>query len=146
MNALGAFVAGSNPATLTKSGDLMLCLSCGNEFKPIAKGSGGKNRTFCYDCMPDGLDKSARKRMRQQLLVEKARKLKSDTGCAVCGYNKCPEALEYHHTDDNKENHPSELLKKNWPDYEKEIAKCTLLCSNCHREVHAGLTKITTSL
>ncbi len=59
--------------------------------------------------------------------------------CVECGYNKCFEALDFHHLDPNEKDfniaagksYSSERLRK-------ELAKCTLLCSNCHREVHAG--------
>lgn len=61
--------------------------------------------------------------------------------CKVCGYDKCHNALEFHHLDPSiKEESPSALRcvtnKKRWKD---ELSKCILVCSNCHREIHAGL-------
>lgn len=63
--------------------------------------------------------------------------LKKD-GCSKCGYNKCDKALEFHHTDPNKKDSAISRLHKT-EDIIKEAEKCVLLCSNCHRELHAGL-------
>lgn len=61
--------------------------------------------------------------------------------CEVCGYNKCVEALEFHHKNpDEKEFGISRKGNtRSWEKIKTEIDKCVLLCSNCHREVHAGL-------
>lgn len=62
-------------------------------------------------------------------------------GCSKCGYNKCGEALDWHHIEDNKEFNPSAILGKAnreaWGLFQKEISKCVVLCANCHREEHA---------
>ncbi|MEK6850522.1 MAG: hypothetical protein AABX85_03025 [Nanoarchaeota archaeon] len=58
--------------------------------------------------------------------------------CIRCGYNKCPEVLEFHHKN------PSEKkfgigqngLTRSWEKVKEEIKKCNLLCANCHREQH----------
>ncbi len=60
--------------------------------------------------------------------------------CSICGYNKCPTALEFHHKDkENKSFNVSNLIRtlKNWKKIKLEIKECTLLCENCHRELHA---------
>lgn len=65
--------------------------------------------------------------------------------CANCGYNKCNDALDFHHLDPNTKefNFGFALTKpKSWNVLVKELKKCVLLCSNCHRELHAGLIKI----
>jgi len=59
--------------------------------------------------------------------------------CSKCGYNKCLEALDFHHDKGNKEGMISKLTK----DFSKqkslkEVKKCILLCANCHRELHAN--------
>lgn len=63
--------------------------------------------------------------------------LKKD-GCSRCGYDTCDKALEFHHTDPNKKDSAISRLHKT-EDIIKEVEKCVLLCSNCHRELHAGL-------
>jgi DNA-binding CsgD family transcriptional regulator len=60
--------------------------------------------------------------------------------CSKCGYNKCIEALEFHHTDpDIKIFSISSNLNKAWSKIEKELEKCILVCANCHREIHNEL-------
>ncbi len=62
--------------------------------------------------------------------------------CRSCGYNRCSSALEFHHVDpDEKDFSISKWRQKSWEILVNEIKKCVLLCSNCHREVHAGLQK-----
>lgn len=60
--------------------------------------------------------------------------------CCMCGYNKCVEALEFHHLDKNeKEESPSTaILRWSFERAKKELDKCILVCANCHREIHAA--------
>ena len=65
------------------------------------------------------------------------------TSCTVCGYDRTWNALELHHKDPNeKEFGVSRMWGMSEKKIEKEVAKCVLLCSNCHREVHAGLLTV----
>lgn len=58
-------------------------------------------------------------------------------GCCECGYNKKPQAMDFHHLKDKKfaisvmvrSGFTIKLIKE-------EIRKCRLLCGNCHRELH----------
>lgn len=56
--------------------------------------------------------------------------------CSICGYNKCIDALDFHHQG-NKEGHITTFIKnESRQKVLKEVKKCILLCANCHREVH----------
>lgn len=60
-------------------------------------------------------------------------------GCLVCGYNKCAEALDFHHlNDDDKSFNISTKVGKNTnlEIIKKEMEKCIILCRNCHAELH----------
>ena len=73
--------------------------------------------------------------------IEKINKLKEEYGgkCQLCGYNKYLGALEFHHTDPTvKEFHLGQRRGLSEDKLRAELDKCQLLCSNCHREVHAG--------
>ncbi len=57
--------------------------------------------------------------------------------CSNCGYNKCPAALDFHHTENNKEGNIHDFIKNESREkLLKEAKKCILLCANCHRELH----------
>ena len=57
--------------------------------------------------------------------------------CVRCGYSKCIDALEFHHRDPSKKDFS--VSGKTWSleRLKKEVDKCDLVCSNCHREIHA---------
>lgn len=68
--------------------------------------------------------------------------------CQICGYFKCPESLDLHHLDPlEKELSIGQVIAnpKAWETkIVPELKKCILLCSNCHREYHAGYVTIPT--
>lgn len=60
--------------------------------------------------------------------------------CEVCGYNKCIEALVFHHRNPSeKEFHLGVGTVFAWEKIRNEVDKCMLLCCNCHTEVHVEL-------
>jgi hypothetical protein len=58
-----------------------------------------------------------------------------------CGYNKCEGALEFHHIDPSQKDFALSVrgLTRSWERIIKELDKCILVCSNCHKEIHSGL-------
>lgn len=62
--------------------------------------------------------------------------------CQNCGYDKCAEALEFHHLESNGKDFgiSARGYTRSWERTKKELDKCILLCANCHREVHAVLS------
>lgn len=78
--------------------------------------------------------KDSRKRLKERLTYIMGNK------CAICNYDKCISALEFHHL--NPEEKDFALGTNANISYEKarqEVKKCILVCANCHREIHAGL-------
>jgi hypothetical protein len=66
---------------------------------------------------------------------------KRERGCTVCGETE-PWVLDMHHLDPSeKESNPaaSATLKT----FLMHAGNCVLVCSNCHRKVHAGVLRIT---
>jgi 5-methylcytosine-specific restriction endonuclease McrA len=65
--------------------------------------------------------------------------LKTNSKCNRCGYNKHPAALDFHHIIPSEKNFAITIRGfkgKNKDEILKEIAKCEVLCSNCHRIEH----------
>ena len=57
--------------------------------------------------------------------------------CNICGYCKNYAAMEFHHLDPAKKDTDwAKTREKSWDKIIKELKKCVLLCSNCHRETH----------
>jgi transcription elongation factor Elf1 len=70
--------------------------------------------------------------------------LKLDTyklkhGCAICGYKKFAGALDFHHKDPKKKHMRIIAVdfrhRHKRPLVTKELRKCIIVCSNCHREL-----------
>ena len=107
------------------------CEKCSKTFIPKQY---GMTRRYCFECVPDGLSNGVdiRRLIKQWALDYKGYK------CSRCGYNKCLEALEFHHQDmTQKEFSISDRdIKLDWKNIRQELDKCELVCANCHREIH----------
>lgn len=74
---------------------------------------------------------------------EKYQEYKATLSCNVCGESE-PCCLDFHHRDpETKDFTLSKAsagmsLKR----IKEEIEKCVVLCSNCHRKVHAGVLQL----
>lgn len=99
----------------------------------------GTTRKYCYNCIPAGLPRSKAISRLRQVMKQQAVKLKSGK-CNRCGYNKCVNALTFHHTDPEiKEFGLAQSGNtRSWESYWKEVQKCELLCANCHAEEHSN--------
>ena len=64
------------------------------------------------------------------------KEFKKQYPCQECGENH-PACIQFHHTDDNKENNVSYFAMLGSKDkLLKEIKKCVPLCGNCHSKKH----------
>lgn len=67
---------------------------------------------------------------------------KMSRGCERCGYKEHSCALDFAHRDpQTKKFTISKILTRNLKTIETEIAKCRILCSNCHRLETHGVIK-----
>ncbi|HQU83210.1 MAG TPA: hypothetical protein PKY59_08810 [Pyrinomonadaceae bacterium] len=65
------------------------------------------------------------------------REYKKSLSCEICGENH-PACLEFHHIDPNQKKF-SVSTRRDRPSMKallEEIAKCRVLCANCHRKEH----------
>lgn len=112
------------------------CEVCGKKI------SHKNNQKICLECKPRFKKydnnyyylKDFRKRLKEKAVDYKGGK------CIICGYNKCVSALDFHHVDANsKDFNVSSNTNRKWEILKEELDKCVLVCSNCHREIHANL-------
>ena len=109
-----------------------LCSHC-QRILPLSefyKSSKDGNKYWCKKCSRE--DNTGRIRSRKLKGIEYL-----GGKCSRCGYDKCPDALEFHHL--NPEEKDSDYRKMRYRSFEKvkkELDKCILVCANCHREIH----------
>lgn len=69
---------------------------------------------------------------------KKAAKIKLERGCSDCGYNIDSYALEFDHRENSgipysgKSRTVASMMYLNWNLVLAEIAKCDVVCANCH--------------
>jgi len=61
------------------------------------------------------------------------------SSCIICGYDKCVEALEFHHPDPDVKENKVIGTTSSFVRQLEEAKKCLLVCSNCHREIHSSM-------
>lgn len=90
-------------------------------------------RWYCKRCIAESVTRRHQK-VRQILRDE------AGGCCAICGYDRTPLNLHFHHVD------PSQKLfavnsaaGKAIATLRAEAAKCVLVCANCHGEIECGL-------
>jgi 5-methylcytosine-specific restriction endonuclease McrA len=117
-------------------GEVVLVLTCAHhgETEFVREGSGYFR---CKRCRAARV--SQNRRLAKIALVAEA-----GGSCQLCGYDKYPGALQFHHLNPaDKRLHVSnggrtvalETLRQ-------EARKCLLLCANCHAEVEGGVTSL----
>lgn len=98
------------------------CKLCKKEIK-----NNSRNRSRCSSC-----------NTRIRRFRTKAAAVKYKGGCCNrCGWIGPIAAFEFHHTNDDKEFGIGSAANKSWSVIKKEVDKCELLCSNCHRIEHS---------
>lgn len=105
---------------IPKAKQIKLCVYCGNDFPH--KG------IYCSKC------KSKIRRARTKIALVKLMGGK----CSKCGWDKHHSALEFHHISGDKKFGISSASQKSWEVVKKEVKKCILICSNCHRIEHSN--------
>jgi transposase-like protein len=97
----------------------------------------GRGYYRCMKCRSDAV--SRRRRKVKEILVREA-----GGCCAICGYDRCFGALEFHHLDPGEKR--LEVNAKGvslaLETLRAEAQKCILLCANCHAEVERGLATL----
>lgn len=74
---------------------------------------------------------------------ERIAALKLAEGCADCGYDSHPAALDFDHVRGEKLFSVSRGAGYPWETVLEEIAKCEVVCSNCHRIRTTARQKVT---
>jgi transposase-like protein len=97
---------------------------------------GGRGIYRCLRCRSEAV---ARRRRRLKAIVV------SEAGgrCSICGYDRYIGALQFHHLDSEAKRFGvgERGLTRSLDAVRAEVAKCVLLCANCHAEVEGGIVK-----
>ena len=98
-----------------------------------------KYRTVCKSCHYKGVQKI------RAANRDYVRSVKENASCKKCGYSKkthpdfTSRALEFHHVGNDKDFNIGRISAKgrSMEKLKKEIDKCIIVCSRCHKEIHA---------
>ena len=89
--------------------------------------------SWCKPCIVarHGLKRSHR----QRALLARIQQIKVERGCADCGYNAHPAALDFDHLPGHVKSARMASMSggNKWSLIEAEMAKCEVVCANCHR-------------
>jgi hypothetical protein len=97
----------------------------------------GRGSYRCRLCRQERV--AERRRRVKRLLVEEA-----GGRCRICGYDRSPAALQFHHLDPEEKGFAlsNRGLTRGLDKARAEARKCVLLCANCHAEVEAGYQRL----
>jgi hypothetical protein len=95
----------------------------------------GADPTYrCLQCRSEAVTRR-RRRVKAQLVAE------AGGACVLCGYSRHLGALQFHHLEPSRKEFriASVGTALSLARAREEVAKCILLCANCHAEVEHGL-------
>ena len=114
--------------------DTKKCTQCGKDLpltEYYSRGN-GKLRSECKKCHNNYVKNKYQER--KNLVNE----IKASYNCMKCGESRI-YTLDFHHKDPTIKDETIARMTSNRnkvEDIQKEIEKCVVLCSNCHREFH----------
>jgi len=125
------------------------CNKCGSDYEEY-----GQKARMCRPCKriydrkyhANRSDEVKRRKLEKQNsrrkdILTKVREYKGELGCKCCD-EKEPICLEFHHTNPNeKDFNVADALKSglSFTGIIREAEKCIVVCSNCHKKIHAGI-------
>jgi len=126
----------------------MRCFICNKKFDDDQLEYKNGRYGVCMGCLKK--ERSSKSKREKKETTQKRESDKKDFvssykvqyGCTRCGYNKCARSLHFHHIDSKDKTNEICRLKSQRYGLKKiieEMRKCTVLCSNCHGELHDGL-------
>lgn len=110
----------------------------GLSYRAIAKDLSCARSTVYYYCNETAKEKKVQTTRSRRRRITAQLKAEHGAQCVVCGYDRCPEALEFDHLVPSEKRHRVSSTSS-LQSAQREAAKCVLLCCRCHRERHAGL-------
>jgi transposase len=102
--------------------------------------TGTQGRYRCKLCRSERV--AARRRAVKRILVEEA-----GGCCQLCGYARCPGALQFHHLEPGRKAFglATNGIARSLPRAREEARKCVLVRANCHAEIEAGIATMAAS-
>lgn len=137
-----------SPSTDYENLTIHKCIKCNidkpiGQFYMVDRKYSNKPCSYCRSCSREKLQNKQYNDYKRLAVEYKGSK------CICCGYSKCLKALEFHHVDPRKKDFNisqsmswRKYTSKSEEELKIELDKCVLVCSNCHREIHAGITII----
>lgn len=109
------------------SGFRSTCKSCRNDYQRLGRMAQASQQGRKY---------TARDVYTKREKISLIRQLKASTPCADCGHSYPHYVMDFDHRPDEDKVAgitPMANMSFTWDDIENEIAKCDIVCSNCHR-------------
>jgi transposase len=124
-------------ATMRRNGEKEARLRCSRHGLTTHVVVASESRLRCTRCRSEAV--SRRRRRVKEILVSEA-----GGRCVLCGYNRDPVALQFHHLDPRTKSFGLGVrgITRAISKLRDEASKCILLCANCHAEVEAGVTEL----
>jgi hypothetical protein len=83
-----------------------------------------------------------RNKINREKYKKEIKDYKAERGCFCCE-EKEPCCLDFHHINGKKEHNISKMsVSFGREKVFAEIAKCAVVCANCHRKIHAGIIQL----
>lgn len=109
------------------------CYMCKECHRKYSKAHYNLNKTYYIEKAKAG------RKITYQVNSENVTEYKKSKGCKYCPESD-PVCLDFHHVDEKDKEFTisNKISHLSWDSLLTEIKKCEVVCSNCHRKLHAG--------